>query len=193
MKSVIRHLPRGMFAGVVVALQPIVASLLVVAAGAEENSGPQWFAQVFEPLPRPIAQTESKESVPEACQPAPQDLPLSTLTTDIRPRDHEGQVVAGDALPVDCAQYVFTEERFASFDLSCESCRPRWRDVLQLAHFCHRPLYFEEALLERCGVRSCCCQPAASAVHFYGTALLMPVYAICQCPCTTCVPAQFCL
>jgi hypothetical protein len=118
-------------------------------------------------------------------------LPLATLTTDIRPRDRAGEIVAGDALPVDCAQYVFTDERSLSLDLSCDTCRPKWCDVLQLANFCHRPLYFEEACLERCGMRSCCCQPAASALHFYGRALMLPVMAVCRCPCS-CVPAQYC-
>jgi hypothetical protein len=139
----------------------------------------------------PAPQVEAKEAPPPGCEAVPKDTPLSALNTDIRPRDREGQIVPADGLPVDCAQYVFTEERFLSIGLTCETCRPRWCDVLGLARFYHRPLYFEEVCLERCGVRACCCQPGASAVHFFGRALMMPVLATCVCPCA-CVPAQYC-
>jgi hypothetical protein len=66
------------------------------------------------------------------------------------------------------------------------------------AQFCHRPLYFEEPCLERCGQkycccgRECCCQSAVSAAHFFGTAILLPVEFMCQCPgdCV-CTPPAF--
>jgi hypothetical protein len=191
MQSVYRYLPRPAFVGIVLALQPVLVSLLTLAASGEEFSSRRWFAQAAEPLPVPRMQAESTDSLPEQCKPAPVDLPLSELTTDVRPRDRERQVVSADALPVDCADHIFTEERFLSIGLSSDSCRANRCDVLRLAHFCHRPLYFEEECLERCGMKSCCCQPAASALHFYSHALLLPMKMCCVCPCS-CVPAKYC-
>jgi hypothetical protein len=186
-----RYLPRRRFAGVMLALQPIAVSLLIVAACADGYSSRQWFAQAIEPLPLPQMQAGTRESLPEGCKPAPEDLPLSELTADIRPRNpQDREVVLGETLPEDCAAHVFTEAQFLSIGLSCDSCRAKWCDVLRLANFRHKPLYFEEPCLERCGLPYCCCQPAASAVHFYGTALLMPVNVFCVCPCS-CVPAQY--
>jgi hypothetical protein len=182
-----------------IVLPALAVLVLATVVGAEEYSGPQWFAQAVEPLPIPPqnSQTESTEEEateisPDDCPPAPQDLPLSELSTDIRPRDLQPQheVVSEDKLPADCAAAVFTEERFVSIGLSCDSCRPKWCEVFRLAHFCHRPLCFEEACLERCGCKTCCCQTAGSALSFYGRALLIPVNILCVCPCS-CVPAHY--
>jgi hypothetical protein len=48
---------------------------------------------------------------------------------------------------------------------------------------CYRPLYFEEANLERYGY-GCCetLQPAASAAHFFGTLPLLPYCMAVDCP-----------
>jgi len=48
---------------------------------------------------------------------------------------------------------------------------------------CHRPLYFEEASLERYGYGCCeCMQPAASAAHFFGTIPALPYCLAVDCP-----------
>jgi hypothetical protein len=46
---------------------------------------------------------------------------------------------------------------------------------LDAARFCHRPLYFDDPYLERFGCRYHFFQPAASAAHFFGSALLLPL------------------
>jgi hypothetical protein len=48
---------------------------------------------------------------------------------------------------------------------------------------CHRPLYFEEANLERYGYGCCeALQPAASAAHFFGTIPALPYCIAADCP-----------
>lgn len=189
MKLILHSLPRCMFANVLLATQAcLVLSLWTAATRAEGLAFPR-LAQASEPLPLPPQTSEDPQGLESNCLEI-NDPPLSALSTDIQPRNSEGQIVSNDALPRNCAENRFTEKRYLPIDLACDSCRPRWCDVLGFAHFCHQPLYFEEVCLERCGVRSCCCQPTASAACFFGGALLMPVRAVCVCPCS-CVPAQY--
>lgn len=163
-----------------------------------DGDGVLQFAQTFEQMPVPVATEATVDDPavdyttvpPDECMKIV-DPPLTALSTNIQPRTPQGEVVSSDELPTNCAQSVFTERTFMSINLSCDSCSPRWCDVLGLAHFCHRPLYFEEECLERCGVRSCCCQPSASAASFFGGALLLPIQAACACPCTSYVPAHY--
>ncbi len=143
-------------------------------------------AESTETLPPPAA---PDAGLPEGCEPAPVDKPLVELTTDIRPRDEKGELVPDEKLPQGCAQYVFTDERYLPIELTCSSCQPSVCELLQLARFCHRPLYFEDAPLERWGIRACCFQPAASAAHFYCNAVVLPIKMMRQCPCE-CVPAR---
>jgi hypothetical protein len=103
--------------------------------------------------------------------------------------------------PPNCAgQY------FAAF--GTKSGTRLWEDrtPLGMAYlFCHRPLYFEDANLERCGYvvgKDCCCcdwccccrgcgshlQPAVSAAYFFGTIPLLPYKMTVDCPCE-CVPS----
>ncbi len=49
--------------------------------------------------------------------------------------------------------------------------------------FCHRPLYFEEPNLERCGHHWGFFQTASSATHFLGNAFLLPYRMIVRPPC----------
>jgi hypothetical protein len=50
--------------------------------------------------------------------------------------------------------------------------------------FYHKPLYFEQPNLERYGVgTNCRLQPAASAIHFFGTIPLLPYKILTQHPC----------
>ncbi len=148
-------------------------------------------AEPIEQLPPSDAVQLNGPALPDECKPAPTDNPLFTLTTDIRPRTADGKLVAADQLPFNCAGVKPVQQRTMSIDLSCDTCYPGHCDILSLARFCHKPLYFNDDCLERCGIESCCCQPCASALCFYGGALLMPVRACCVCPCS-CVPSGGC-
>jgi hypothetical protein len=137
--------------------------------------------------PPPQASIATEGSLPDGCLPAPQTPPLASLTIDIAPRKNE-EFVSDSELPENCAKYVYTQERFQQFGLSCATCQMSVCELLELANYYHRPLYFEERALEKCGIRSCWCQPAKSACEFYGGALMLPCKMIRQCPCSTCVP-----
>ena len=155
--------------------------------------------QLFEPsngtaaetLPAPIGVPANAAEMPQDCTPVPIDKPLWKLNTDIRPHTRDGNLVTNDRLPVDCAGKKPPEQRLMNIDLSCDSCYPAYSGLLSLARFYHHPLYFNDDCLERCGCERCCCQPARSAMCFFGGALLMPVRACCQCPCS-CVPSGGC-
>lgn len=148
-------------------------------------------SQSAEELPHSDAAQLNGPVMPKECEPAPTDNPLSTLTTDIRPRTRDGQLVPPEKLPFNCAGVKPVQQQAMNIDLSCDTCYPGYCDLLSMARFCHKPLYFNDDCLERCGVKSCCCQPCASAMCFYGGALLMPVRACFVCPCS-CVPSGGC-
>ncbi len=149
--------------------------------------GQTYVAQAPETLPPPTASVERE--IPDACKPVPADTPLAALHVDVRPRDIEGNVITPDGLPTDCATHLFPEARFVNVDTHC--CPMNVCDLLQLAAYCHNPLYFEERLLERYGKRTCCCQPLQSAACFYGNALCLPAKMWRNCPCS-CLPAHPC-
>jgi hypothetical protein len=178
----------------------ITFQLLATSAIAQWQSpgpsGPTLVAQAPESLPPPTAPATEDRAVPEGCPPAPDDTPLPALTVDIAPRYAEGDDRAGEVIPIDqlppnCATHLTSDVRAAELDLSCASCQMGLCELLQLAQYCHNPLYFEERLLERYGIRSCCCQPLASAACFYGNALCLPAKVWRRCPCS-CVPAHPC-
>jgi hypothetical protein len=177
----------------------IAFQLLATSALAQRQSpaqrGPTLLAQQTESLPTPAPPTTADRSVPEGCPPAPTDTPLLELNVDIAPRylpgdERAGQLVPGEQLPPNCAPQL-TDVRTAEIDPSCASCQMSVCELLQLAQYCHHPLYFEERLLERYGIRSCCCQPLQSAACFYGNALCLPAKMWRRCPCS-CVPAHPC-
>jgi hypothetical protein len=56
----------------------------------------------------------------------------------------------------------------------------------------HRPLYFEQALKERCGVGAGCLTTAASATAFVGQALILPYQVLVLGPCTPVAPLGDC-
>jgi len=146
-------------------------------------------AQSPERLPPPAG--SDPQTTPDGCEPVPRDTPLPQLTVDIRPRDLQGEVVSTDRLPPDCAGHLFSVVQSAGIGLGCSSCQIGLCELLQMAQYCHNPLYFEERLLERYGTRSCCCQPLQSAVCFYGNALCLPAKMWRRCPCS-CVPSHPC-
>lgn len=189
MKAVVQNSSRLLVAVAVLASQAFVGVALLASVSRAEGLGFPRLTQASEPLPLPPQTEQVQEDSPLRCLEI-KDPPLSALSTDIQPRTADGQIVANENLPADCSQGVFTDKQYMQIDLACDSCRPRWCDLLGFANFCHNPLYFEEVCLERCGVRSCCCQPTASAACFFGGALLMPIRAVCACPCS-CVPAHY--
>jgi hypothetical protein len=118
------------------------------------------------------------------------DAPLCALTVDIRPIERPGQVDLSEARPVDCGSYALGD---APTLFLCADASPAGSNCWHACmgwQFCHRPLYFEERCLERYGCQSCCCQPVASALHFYGSAVLLPVsmWRQCPCRCSVCTP-----
>jgi hypothetical protein len=177
----------------------IAFQLLATSAIAQRQSpsqqGPVLVAQQTESLPAPQPPSTGGRSVPEGCPPAPTDTPLFELNVNIAPRylpgdQRAGQLVPGEQLPPNCAPQL-TDVRSAEIDPSCTSCQMNVCELLQLAQYCHNPLYFEERLLERYGTRTCCCQPLQSAACFYGNALCLPAKMWRCCPCS-CVPAHPC-
>jgi hypothetical protein len=172
--------------------------LLATSAIAQRESpaqrGPTLVAQQLETLPTPPPPASGDRAVPEGCPPAPTDTPLLELNVDIAPRylpgdERAGQLVPREQLPQNCAPHLTMDIRTAEIDPSCGQMRVC--DLLQLAQYCHNPLYFEERLLERYGICSCCCQPLQSAACFYGNALCLPAKMWRHCPCS-CVPAHPC-
>jgi hypothetical protein len=174
-----------------------LAVLLVVVAAAppvicygQEIMPPANAGAVEQLPPAPNAQPISS-AMPDQCQPVPVDPPLSAITTDIRPRASDGKLVAPEQLPFNCSGVKPVQQQMMSIGLQSDTCYPGYCDLLSMARFYHKPLYFNDDCLERCGVKRCCCQPSASAMCFYGRALLLPVTACCVCPCS-CVPSGGC-
>jgi hypothetical protein len=167
-------------------LESAVQRAVASDARVEIHDGPMFHVaqQDNDPPPTPPAEPSDPAAGSESpgdCQPF--DLePLTSLTVDITPIGRTGQIVLTDEKPVDCFSYAMGElpTIYVGWDGSQPTC-----DLLNVCcgwQFCHRPLYFEERCLERYGSRTCCCQPGASALHFYGTALLLPIKMLQQ-PC----------
>ena len=117
------------------------------------------------------------------------DAPLSQLTVDIQPSSQTGQTTIDvNRTPRVCAAPVLSNVATVYLGTSrCDQCQwPIWPG----AQFCHRPLYFEEPCLERCGyVRSC--QPTKSAAHFFCNAAVLPISMWRQCGTCECTPPAF--
>jgi len=184
------HTQRGAAKVIAIIVLATFTSVLPQVVVGQETMPPT-SAESVAPLPPPDAAQLNAPAVPNECKDTPVDNPLFTLNTDIRPRTADGQLVADDKLPFNCAKLKPVQQQVMNIDLSCDTCYPGYCDLLSMARFCHKPLYFNDDCLERCGVESCCCQPCASALCFYGGALLMPVRAFYVCPCS-CVPSGGC-
>jgi hypothetical protein len=167
----------------------VVSCTLVRECPAQQTFAAPEFAP-SEALPAPEPPVKAERPPLEGCDVKLVNPTLGELTVDTRPRI-AGNVVPPEDLPSDCASAVFTGQTYMNINVACGCGRPDYFGVLRLARYCHRPLYFNDDCLERCGVRSCWCQPGASALRFYGTALLMPLELCSQCPCS-CVPARTC-
>lgn len=111
------------------------------------------------------------------------DLPLRELTVDTQPESQIAQQrLKPNSAPTICAAPILSNSRTVELGTSpSEACTwPLWPG----AQFCHRPLYFEEPCLERCGyVR--CCQPVVSTANFFCNAALLPLKMYRQ-PCCSC-------
>jgi hypothetical protein len=141
-----------------------------------------------ESLPAPSDSTAAVSR--KDCQPLVDD-PQAVLTVDIYPINRPGQTDLDlNSLPEECPAPVLAGAGpiYLGFQPMSGSNWPVWPG----AQFCHHPLYFEEPCLERYGCTSCCCQPAASAAHFFGSVLLLPIKMCAQCPgrCV-CTPPAF--
>jgi hypothetical protein len=125
-----------------------------------------------------------QQAEPEDCKTF-EVVPLQELTVDTQPIDQPGPVELSSARPTDCASYVCGNA--PALFVGGQSCcaGPDLWPVWPAAQFCHRPLYFEETGVERYGCKRCC-QPASSACHFFGAAILLPVQ-MCLVPPTRCV------
>jgi hypothetical protein len=172
----------------------LAASLLYRVGGlcAADEYPPYLAAQMQaaaddEQLPDP---GNSSQDAFDDCLP-PDDGPLATLTVDIEPIDRPGQIELDPSLrPTECAAPVLAGA--APIYMGFQPLPHVHWPVSPGAQFCHHPLYFEEPCLERHGCTNCCCQPAASAAHFFGTALLLPIKMCGQCPGRgVCTPSAF--
>lgn len=160
----------------------------------ELSQGMRLVLQSPESLPEPRDETADAVRLPDDCERVPPDPPLSALNADIRPRNHDGQFISSEDLPTNCARYALGEPTARVLCLPSGACQPSTCELLQMARFCHHPLYFNDECLERYGVRSCCIQPAASAARFYGGVLLMPIRVMYRCPytCVSTPPCNYC-
>ena len=138
---------------------------LVTTSIAQEPSETFFVVQSNDSLPAPEIPAQVGLKKGTDCETVPPDPSLSNLSADIQPRKRNGEIVSGADLPPDCAKHALGIRPAQTLTLPCTSCEPSTCELLQLARFCHQPLYFDDQCLERYGVRSCCCQPAASACH----------------------------
>ncbi len=185
------HIPSSRTRNRVVVALTVCQAAVLLSQMSVECLGLELFQATRDETVESIPAPTNVPASPPECESAPADQPLWKLNTDIRPRTHDGQIITADRLPVNCAGLKPPEQRMMNVELSCNSCYPGYCDILSLARFCHQPLYFNDDCLESCGCESCCCQPARSAMCFYGRALLLPVTACWQCPCS-CVRSGGC-
>jgi hypothetical protein len=110
------------------------------------------------------------------------------LTVDIAPRDSDVSTTLKltSELPEDCAARVYGAKLQVYYEPSINALGLDIDSVLQAARFCHPTVYLEDRCLERHGCRYCCCQPAASAAHFFGGVICLPLM-MWQFPCYDCV------
>jgi len=121
---------------------------------------------------------EPGEPLPAFLRPPPRELlqrglePLSTQLPD--------SSVRGGLLPPDASQGLFNE-RSQSYDRG-EQWTERSFHWLP-AELCHRPLYFEDAMLERHGQsRHGLVQPLASGTRFFASIAALPYKAVVDPP-----------
>lgn len=82
----------------------------------------------------------------------------------------------------DYASSVFARQPPLRYNAIPAPVEPVGSAYLAAADFCHLPLYFEEAKLERYGHCHGIVQPAISAAHFFGTTLALPYRMVVERP-----------
>ena len=149
--------------------------LLAVLSGLVSGNGSS-LAQPPESLllvARIPAAEPGDETIPEGNRSCPllNDPPLSALAVDIRPRDADGQLVPESDTPAGCWEPSSMEG--PTLFMGGAPVRRSWgcHDLLQLARFYHRPLYFEDAAVERYGLVPSC--PAVHSVAKFACDLLL--------------------
>ncbi len=104
----------------------------------------------------------------------------------VKPYSEYGIGIAMPAgeFPTDFASSCWTSINDSAGPLAGQRCWGTSAFAWDATCLCHRPLYFEEANLERYGY-GCCetLQPAASAAHFFGTIPTLPYCMAVDCPC----------
>lgn len=118
---------------------------------------------------------------------------------DIRPRtigDDDATLISSDQLPTDTSGL----ERQDSVPrlIQLYQADLLMRDIWSGASFCHRPLYFEDQRLERCGSIGTAlrhCPSVHSGVHFFWKASSLPISLVidppCECVRSGCKPTGF--
>jgi len=138
-------------------------SLTVEAAQPMPPIAPYRAAPQGEMVPRPAKPAPEPTVAVKPPEP-PKQRPLSALSIDIRP--------VGEAPPNAAAEVHY---------LGAPEVEPEgrgWGETLyfwQASNMAHRPLYFEQAYVERYGYNYGCLQPIASGVQFFGTVAVLPV------------------
>ena len=149
--------------------------LFAVLAGLalENGSVRAQVREILPPLPTDSAagpQAETHSEGDRLCPPL-DDRPLTALAVDIRPRDANGQLVPASDTPPGCWELTGKEGPALFIGGGLGRCSWGCHDLLQLARFCHPPVYFEDVALERYGVVSGC--PAAHSVARFACDLVL--------------------
>jgi hypothetical protein len=148
----------------------------LVQAQLQESLPPQTTDRAAE------LRAEASSANDSLCAPL-DDPPLSALAIDIRPRDADGRLVPANNTPPGCWQQTGKEGPPQFIGGGLGRCHWNCHDLLQLARFCHRPIYFEDVALERCGL-----VPSYPALHsvarFTWDLALLPAQLLIHKPCS---------
>ncbi|MFM7845082.1 MAG: hypothetical protein ACKPEY_12730, partial [Planctomycetota bacterium] len=165
-------------------------SAVNVEAGAtEEDANPEANTEAMpssEDDEAPPATPATEENAPSASDKMPsndvapfsadsrlEDVALSILQRAKRPANEPQQLPLDDGEePIDRRQEM--EKLHCANPLGRSVFGPGWLVSAAAADFCHPPLYFEEANLERHGRSRGFLQPAVSGARFFGTIPALP-------------------
>jgi hypothetical protein len=164
-----------------------VAAIAVVAGLWASLAGASW-AQDADLSPEAsllrFAAYAGAISQPESLLPnqsvIPVNEPAHRLTVDVTPRDSEIPITLDPLRPTDSAKARFAGEPSIFIEGSLRDCDLVSSGLLQPAQFCHSPLYFDDDPLERYGCCHAHCQVGASAFHFFGGVLALPIKMYAQ-------------
>jgi hypothetical protein len=144
-------------------------------------------------LPPPVSSPESPSTAYaagrlEQVHPLPFSKPIGQIGVDVAPKpdpdlDPEGQL----ALPKSIAAKIYSEYGTIRYGIMPVQPVVIPAPALARAEFCHLPLYFEDAKLERYGQSVRILQPIVSGVRFFATVPVLPLKMVVEPPrqCTT--------